>query len=162
MWPNIRESQYKDEGRKNNGGGTGKLNKQYTKRRRALKCVEEASDEEKKRLEQKYREKSRRMQQIRLLLEQDMINNRNGARGLKKMGENCSSSWPEIGTEIAYYSNTSNEEKRWNIGHWNKTSVSCMRRVLQESPEGECEMEFTTFCKERSGGEDNKGSRNNR
>ena len=29
-----KESQYKDEGRKNSGGGTGKLNKQYTKRRR--------------------------------------------------------------------------------------------------------------------------------
>ena len=41
------------------------------------------------------------MQQIRLLLKQETRNNRNGVRGLMKMGKNLSSSWAQIETEIA-------------------------------------------------------------
>ena len=51
-----QESPHKTERRKNSGGEPGSLTSN-TKKKEALKCVEEESDEEKTRLKQKYREK---------------------------------------------------------------------------------------------------------
>ena len=79
-------------------------------KKEALKCAEEVSDEEKTRLKQKYRCFS------------------------FDSNHHCCLLVHFLEHQQRYYSNISNEEKRWDISHWSKTSARCMGGVFQETP----------------------------